>query len=184
MWLRLRNCSVPKRRPARNDRRERRPSVKKEKNLLSEAAKRGALSFAISSFSGLVINLVIDAVANMRGSTGFCCISPTFRAFFPTEALAAYVNILLYGFIGATFAVTTIIYEYERIGFVIQSIIFFLVTGTVCMLVTMLIWQLWRYLPALISTLCGYAVSHAIVITVAYFKLRKDINEINSELEQ
>jgi len=156
--------------------------MKRDKSLFKEIAKRGALSFAISSFAGLLINLIVDAIANSSGNVGFCGISPYFRTIFATDVLAAYVNILLYGFIGATFAVATVIYEYERIGFVIQSIIYFFVTSAVCLLITMFVWQLWRYLPALIGTLCGYAVSHVIVITVAYFKLRKDINEINSEL--
>ena len=144
--------------------------------------KNGAISFAIGSFSGLIVNLIIDIVANALGAEGFCSITPNFQALFPTSAMAAYINVLLYGCISASFAFMTFIYDVERIGFLIQSIIYFVVTSTVCLLITMLLWQLQRYPKALLGTLACYAVTHVIMITTAYRKLRKDVSEINQEL--
>ena len=153
-----------------------------ESVMIKEAFKKGAISFAIGSFSGLLVNLIIDVVAHMLGAEDFCSISPDFRALFPTDAMAAYVNVLLYGCISATFAMMTVIYDVDRIGFVIQSIIYFLVTGAACLLITMLLWQLHRYPTALMGTLAGYGLTHVIMITMAYKKLRKDVSEINQEL--
>ena len=79
--------------------------------MIKEYLKRGALSFAIASFSGLLVNFIIDIIVNALGYKDFCSISPYFLALFPTTALAAYTNVLLYGLIGATFAVSTIVYE-------------------------------------------------------------------------
>jgi len=76
----------------------------------------------------------------------------------------------------------TFIYDVERIGFVIQSIIYFLTTSVACLLITMLLWQLQRYPAALFGTLTCYALTHVIMITMAYKKLRKDVSEINQEL--
>ena len=120
-------------------------------------------------------------IASM-GYTDFCSISPDFLAHFPTTAMAVYVNLLLYGVIGATFSMMTFVYDLEKIGFAFQSIIYFVVTSTVCILITTLLWQLHRYPAALISTLSGYAVTHIIMFTVNYRRLKNDINEINIAL--
>ena len=151
--------------------------------MIKEMLKRGAISFAISSFAGLIINMLIDLIANAAGAQDFCSISPNFRALFPTTALAAYVNILLYGLIGATFAMMTFIYELEWIGFVVQSIIYCLVTGSVYMLITILLWQLQRHPEAFISTCLGYLAAHMIMIVAEYRELKKDISVINTELD-
>ena len=67
--------------------------------------KRGLFSFAISAFCGLIAHLIIDAIMNASSQETFFAMSPDFRALFPTPAIAAYVNILLYGVIGFFFAV-------------------------------------------------------------------------------
>lgn len=146
---------------------------------MREVLKRGAFSFAISSFLGSVVNLMIDIIVNAAGGDQFSSIAPAFRELFATPVIAAYVNVLLYGVIGATFAMMTFIYEVERIGFIIQSIIYFIVTSAVCLAITMVLWQLHRYPKALICTLLCYGGTHVIMITQAYKTLKKDICEIN-----
>ena len=95
---------------------------------MKEVLKRGFTSFALSSFAGLIVNLIIDIVMNAALKTGFNSMSPEYVALFPSVTIAAYVNVLLYGVIGATFALAVYIYEVERIGFIIQSIIYFVDT--------------------------------------------------------
>jgi len=146
---------------------------------MKEYLKRGITSFAISSFAGLLVNLTIDLIANLTGHTGFVSMSADYIALFPSIVLAAYVNILLYGVIGATFAMTTVVYEIERMGFVIQSIIYFVITSSVCMAITIFLWQLYKYPAAIICTLLGFAVSHVLMITNEYRKLKADIKVIN-----
>ena len=141
--------------------------------------KRGFVSFAISAFAGLLVNLIIDISVNAAGYPGFIAISPDFRALFPSPVIAAYVNLLLYGIIGFTFAVTTAVYDAERISFLLQSILYFLITSVVCLGVTMLLWQLQKYPAALVSTLAGYGATHVIMFVTSYKRLKKDINEIN-----
>ena len=96
---------------------------------MKETLKKGFISFAISAICGLIVNLVIDIVVNACGVKGFVSMSDQYVAMFPTTAMAAYVNILVYGLIGFVFATMTFIYEVERLGFLFQSIIYFIVTG-------------------------------------------------------
>lgn len=146
---------------------------------MKEVLKRGFTSFALSSFAGLIVNLIIDVIMNARGLEGFSSMSPDYVALFPSVTIAAYVNILLYGVIGATFALSVYIYEVERIGFIIQSLIYFIITSSVCVGITILLWQLHKYPAAFISTLAGYLATHIIMMVIEYRKLKADIKVIN-----
>lgn len=146
---------------------------------MKEVLKRGFTSFALSSFAGLIVNLIIDVIMNARGLEDFSSMSPDYVALFPSVTIAAYVNILLYGVIGATFALSVYIYEVEKIGFIIQSIIYFVITSSVCVGITILLWQLHKYPAAFISTLAGYLATHIIMMVIEYRKLKADIKVIN-----
>lgn len=87
--------------------------------------------------------------------------------------------IALLGVIGATFALSVYIYEVKRIGFIIQSIIYFVITSSVCVGITILLWQLHKYPTAFISTLAGYLATHIIMMVIEYRKLKADIKVIN-----
>ena len=149
---------------------------------MNETVKRGLTGFAMSALIGCAVNLIIDVIVNATGFENFMSMSPEFRNIFPTPVIAAYVNVLLYGIIGATFSMMTYIYEVNRIGFLIQSIIYILVTGTVAIGIAVMIWQLHHYPKALISTIAGYVVSYLIVGILEYKKLREDIKQINEVL--
>ena len=141
--------------------------------------QRGFISFFISAFAGVVVNLIIDISVNARGIEGFNSMSPDFVKLFPTPVIAAYANIFLYGLIGFTFSVMTFIYSVEKIGLLFQSIIYFLVTAGVCLAITVILWQLHKYPAAFVCTLCGYAATHVIMFIAGYKSLRKDVKEIN-----
>ncbi|MBR6476810.1 MAG: DUF3021 family protein [Lachnospiraceae bacterium] len=151
---------------------------------MKEILKRGGISFAISSLIGLLINLIIDVIVNACGAEGFISIAPEFLAMFPSPAMAAYVNVILYGIIGATFSMMTVIFDCNRIGYLVQGLIYFVVTAAVCMIITVLLWRLHLYPKALICTLCGYAVTYVIMGFVQYGRLKKDVRFINEELAQ
>ena len=146
---------------------------------MKEVLKRGFFSFALSSFAGLIVNLIIDMIMNASFMTGFTSMSPDYVALFPSVTIAAYVNILLYGVIGATFALSAYIYEVEKIGFIIQSIIYFVITSSVCVGITILLWQLHKYPAAFFSTLAGYLATHVIMMVIEYRRLKADIKVIN-----
>ncbi|MCR5684524.1 MAG: DUF3021 domain-containing protein [Lachnospiraceae bacterium] len=141
--------------------------------------KNGMISFAISAFSGLFVNLFIDLIIGLNGVEDYISMSPDYRGLFPTPVIGAYVNVLLYGLIGFTFSTMTFIYDMEKISFLVQSLIYFVVTATVCMAITVLLWQLHKYPAAFATTIAGYAATHIIMFTIEYRRLKKDIQEIN-----
>ena len=131
----------------------------------------------------MMVNLVIDVIVNAVGNDGYTSISPETRALFPTPEIAAYTNVLLYGLIGATFAGMTFLFDIDRLGFVVQSILYFITTAIVLVVITILLWQLHKHPQALVPTIAGYAVTYFIMFTVEYKELKKNIREINEELE-
>ena len=149
---------------------------------MKEIINRVLLSFSLSSFAGLIVNLLIDAVVNATGNTGFVSIAPEFAELFPTPVIAGYVNVLIYGAIGAVFAGMTFIFDCRRIGVIIQWIIYFAVTFGFCMVITIFVWQLQRYPQAFISTAMGYSVTYVILGVVQYRQLKEDIKDINENL--
>ena len=146
---------------------------------MKEVLKRGFTSFALSAFAGLIVNLIIDVIMNAVFKTEFHSMSPDYVALFPSVTIAAYVNVLLYGVIGATFSLSSYIYEIEKMGFIIQSIIYFVITSTVCVGITIILWQLHKYPAAFISTLAGYLATHIIMMVIEYRRLKADIRAIN-----
>ena len=151
---------------------------------MKEYLKRGLLSFSLSSFSGLIVNLIIDAIANSAGDPPFYSMSPDFRALFTTPAMAAYTNVLLYGVIGFAFAAMTFLFDLKKMGLLIQWLLYFLSTGAVCITITTLLWQLHRYPRAFFMTVGGYGITYIIIAISQYLNLKKDVKEINESLKK
>ncbi len=147
---------------------------------MGERLKRGMFSFACSAICGAVVNLLVEVI--VRRATGiedFNPMSPEFVALFPSVSIAVEVNILLYGVIGFVFAMASVIYEKEQIGFIVQNILYVILTGCFWIPIMTLLWQLQRYPSALIGTLCGYAGSYVIISIVGYRSTKKNVEEIN-----
>ena len=144
--------------------------------------KRCINSFVYSTFFGILINLIIELV--VRGISGFdySPITPEFRAYFPSETMAVFTDALLYGVIGFTFSFMLFIYNYDRLGFVVQNIIYYISTSIVWMPIIIYIWQLQKYLSALIFTLTGFVVVEIIMTIIAYNITKKNIAAINMTL--
>lgn len=146
--------------------------------------KRGMFSFSISAFAGLTINLIIDLIFNSTGDHGFTSMSPEMLELFPTGATAAYVNVLLYGVIGATFSMMTLFFEIDRLGYLLQNILYCICTCIILALVTVFMWHLHRYPKAFFPTIAGYGITYMIIFIVRYRQLKLDIIEINKKLTQ
>ncbi len=146
---------------------------------------RCGFSFIISAFSGMVVNMLIELMIQMiTKDSGLNPLSPEFRGLFETERMAVYVNTLLYGLIGATFAGFTVIYEMERIGYIIQNLIYYIGTACVWVPVVMFMWQLWRYPFALVSTFVGFVLTYIIMTIVGYKIKQQEIDDINRLIQR
>lgn len=147
--------------------------------------ERCVKSFGISAICGLLVNMLIEIIVRSVTKTeSFVPLAPEFVALFPSETIAMEVNILLYGVIGVTFSAAAWIYEQEKLGFVWQNLIYFLLTSIVWIPIVMLVWQLQKYPQAFISTLAGFAGTYVIMSIVGYRITKSDVDRINRVLEQ
>lgn len=152
---------------------------------MKEILKRGIAGFGNSAVCGLIVNLIIElAVRHFTGDSEFIPLSPEFVQMFASETVAMEVNILLYGGIGAAFAMAAWIFEQDRLGFVLQNLIYFVMTSVVWVPVVTLIWQLWRRPEALYGTLAGFFCTYIIMSYVGYRITRRDVTEINQALKK
>ena len=76
----------------------------------------------------------------------------------------------------------TFVFDLERVGFIIQAVIYFVVTCAVFVGITIVLWQLQRLPEALISSLAGYAVTYVIMCVIMYKQLKRDMEEINKSI--
>ncbi|MCI8956535.1 MAG: DUF3021 domain-containing protein [Eubacterium sp.] len=147
---------------------------------MKEILYRCIFSFAVSAVCGNITNFLIEfVVRTVTGSKDFLPLSPEFVALFPSESIAVEVNILLYGIIGVAFSLAAIIYEKDRLGFIVQNILYFIVTSMVWVPIVTLVWQLHKYPQALIGTICGFVVTYIIMSIVGYRITKKNIEKIN-----
>lgn len=147
---------------------------------MNKVIKQTCISFAISCFAGLIVNLLIDVGVNSYGVIDdFISVPFAFAERFPTPVIGAYINIILYGLIGATFSIMTFVFDITRLGFLIQYVIYFCSTSVVLVYITMYLWKLQTIPVAMISTLVGYGISFVIMGIVQYRMVRQDIEKIN-----
>ena len=142
--------------------------------------KRCVSSFAISCVCGAIVNLLIEVIVrSVTGMENFSPLTAEFISLFPSESIAVEVNILLYGVIGAGFSAMMFIYDQDRIGFVIQNLIYYVLTALVWVPIVVFVWQINKYSEALICTLMGFLGTYIIMTVVGYKVTKKDIEEVN-----
>lgn len=141
-------------------------------------------SFVYSTFFGILVNLIIEIVVRAISGFNYSPITPEFRAFFPSDTTAIFADALLYGVIGFIFSFMLFIYNYDKLGFVVQNIIYYTGTSIVWIPIIIFIWQLQKYPSALISTIIGFVVAEIIMTVVAYNITKKNIAAINSKIRE
>jgi len=145
--------------------------------------KRISFSFAVSCCCGLVVYMLIELIAGvLLGQEGISGLTPEYLALFPSETLALGAAVLLHGLIGATFAAATLIYEKVELGFILQNVLYFLLTGIVWIPVICFVWQLYRYPAALISTIGGFVLTYVVMSILGYHITKKEVAQINARL--
>ena len=147
--------------------------------------KRAIFSFAISCVCGLVVYMMMELLGGVLvGNSDFSPLTPEYRTLFPSEVLAMEVAILFHGLIGAAFSAATVIYEKIELGFILQNVIYFLLTGAVWIPVVCFVWQLYRYPAALFSTIGGFVMTYVIMSVVGYNITKKEVAQINVHLAE
>lgn len=136
----------------------------------------------ISAIVGMIVLLLIEAIGNIFDGN-ISPLTPEFIALFPSQTIALEVDILLYGVFGLVFSAMSFIYEQERIGFVVQNLIYALGTAIVWIPIVIFMWQLQKYPQALVCTIVGFFATYMIMTIVAYRDTKKNVEEVNRLLE-
>lgn len=144
--------------------------------------KRVCKSFIYTAFWGMVCNMLIEMIVRLVSGFDYSPLTPEFISMFPSVTVAYGVDMMLYGVIGVAFSAFQFIYEKDRLGFIFQNIIYFVLTGLVWIPIVTFLWQLWRYPQALICTIIGFLFTNIIMMVVGYQTTKKNIEELNIAL--
>ncbi|MGN0495881.1 MAG: DUF3021 family protein [Lachnospiraceae bacterium] len=144
--------------------------------------KRIGMAFVFTAFWGMACNMIIEIVVRIVSGIDYSPLTPEFIAMFPSVTIAYGVDMLLYGVIGLAFSSMLFIYEIDRIGFVLQNAIYYLVTGIVWIPIVAFLWQLWRYPQALVCTIVGFVMTDVIMTVIGYRTTKRNIRELNAAL--
>lgn len=109
---------------------------------------------------------------------------PSYSAYFENKSMALLVQIILTGVISGTFAGGTILFEQAKLGLLLQSLLYFLLTTAVCIPITGFCWGLFVYKTSAIIFLCDYFATYFVCWTVAYRSSVKEVREINRRIAE
>ncbi len=109
---------------------------------------------------------------------------PSYSAYFENKSMALLVQIILTGVISGTFAGGTVLFEQAKMGLLLQSLLYFLLTTAVCIPITGFCWGLFVYKTSALIFLCNYSATYFICWTVAYRSSVKEVREINRRIAE
>lgn len=152
-----------------------------KKKIVSRMANSFAWSVAVSQMCMLIVTAV---VVHTTGDSGTIPLVPDFAAHFSNPSYGLIVQSLLCGVIGLTFGGCSVIMEFERWSMVKQGVIHFLITASVWVPISGFCWGLFKYASAFCSTMISLMITYAIIWGMRIRQSRKEIAEINRELER
>lgn len=115
---------------------------------------------------------------------GMLPVLPEFGARFSNETAALLTQTILIGVCSAFFGGGSVIMELEKIGLIVQSVLYFILTAAVWVPVACLCWGIHKYPSALLSVSVSYLISYAISWTVQFKECKKNVAEINIRLTE
>jgi len=149
--------------------------------MLKKALIRGVLSFSCS----VAINVVLYAgIIALGGFGGQLPMLPEYLAHFDNEVLAMLTQCLLVGLTATVFGAGAVIMETEKIGLVVQSVIYFVITTAVWVPVACFCWGLHKYPSSIIGVGISYVISYVISWVIQYKACKKNVELINRRLQE
>ena len=146
--------------------------------MKKELTKRIIDGFSYAAAINVVVALICILVFRVEP------LVPSYSAYFKNKSMALLVQIILTGVISGTFAGGTILFEQAKLGLLLQSLLYFLLTTAVCIPITGFCWGLFVYKTSAIIFLCNYFATYFICWTVAYRSSVKEVREINRRIAE
>ena len=146
--------------------------------MIKSMLKRMVNSFCYSIAITTLLYFVMLKVANQMPMLS------EYAAKFDNDVTALVVQLLLIGLMSASLAGGTVIMEIERLGLLVQSIVYFVISSAVWISVASYCWGLGKYIQSAVSLILSYSVSYAICWIIQYKTCKKNIDEINLRLKK
>lgn len=146
--------------------------------MKKELTKRVIDGFSYAAAINVVVALICILVFKVEP------LVPSYSAYFENKSLALLIQIILTGVISGTFAGGTVLFEQAKLGLLLQSLLYFLLTTAVCIPITGFCWGLFVYKTSAIIFLCNYFATYFICWTVAYRSSIKEVREINRRIAE
>lgn len=146
--------------------------------MKKELTKRIIDGFSYAAAINVVVALICILVFRVEP------LVPSYSAYFKNKSMALLIQIILTGVISGTFAGGTILFEQAKLGLLLQSLLYFLLTTAVCIPITGFCWGLFVYKTSAIIFLCYYFATYFICWTVAYRSSVKEVREINRRIAE
>lgn len=139
---------------------------------------------AINSFMYSVGITVLFQFILLLCFKGMQPVLPEFGAYFPNETIALLTQTILIGVCSAFFGGGSVFMELEKIGLIVQSVLYFILTAAVWVPIACLCWGIHKYPSALITVSASYLIAYAISWMVQFKECKKNVAEINVRLTQ
>lgn len=149
--------------------------------MIKKGISRGINSFLYSIAINVILCIIIMVAVN---KPDYIPIVPDYAARFSSGTMALLVQWILIGLTSAAFGFWSIIMEYERIGLLLQSILYFVLTAIVWIPVAIFCWDLGENVYSFISIITSYLISYIITWTIQYRSCKDSIKQINQKLEE
>lgn len=149
--------------------------------MIKRGITRGINSFLYSIAINVILSIIIMAAVN---KPDYIPVVPDFAARFSSGTMALLVQWILIGITSAAFGFWSIIMEYERIGLLLQSILYFVLTAIVWIPVAIVCWDLGKNKFSFITIVTSYLLSYIITWIIQYRNCKDSIIQINRKLEE
>lgn len=149
--------------------------------MLKKALSRGITGFMFATAINIIICGIAIAAAN---KPDFLPVFPEFAARFSSEILAVIVQCILIGITSASFGFWSIIMEFDRLGLLVQSILYFVLTAIVWIPVAIVCWGLGTYVSTFISISLSYLIAYIISWAIQYRYCKESVKQINQKLKE
>ena len=107
---------------------------------------------------------------------------PDYARKFDSDVKALLVQLILVGAMSAALGGGTIIMEFERLGLLAQSAVYFVISLCVWLLVGNFCWCITKYPQAFVSVIVSYTASYIVCWVIQYRICKKNIAHISKKI--
>lgn len=148
--------------------------------MLKKAMIRGMHSFMYA----VGISLLIYGVIMSFTGNEYTPVLPEFAQHFDNTIEAFAMQLILTGIASGSLGAGSVIMEMERLSLLTQSLIYFVITSFVWVLVGCYCWGLHKYPLSMLGVGSSYVVSYVISWIIQYRICKKSIEEINCKINE